>query len=170
MPKCTIVFLMFDQSWTSEILKYFRYISGDVLISSCFKCYFLHFSITIMSVSVLFKYQNTVPSSIIPPSGTTIRPVTFEDGHSQIPCPTCVPLWVCGHHVLIVCYLLNVQHNPSGALEKMIETGWAVVFCEGAAGWGKGITFSHILLRKRRIHNDALEKPTCKFIKHRICS
>ena len=40
----------------------------------------------------------------------------------------------------------------------MIETDCgAVVLCKEAAGWGKGVIFSHILSRGWRIHNDALK-------------
>lgn len=38
-----------------------------------------------------------------------------------------------------------------------IRAAWAVVLCEGAAGWGRGFIFSHIVSSGTRIRNDALE-------------
>lgn len=45
-----------------------------------------------------------------------------------------------------------------GAQENVIETDWAVVENQTAAGWGKGVIFSHILSQRREEEN-SLRRP-----------
>lgn len=134
-PPSFNVWSKLDQ-WNLEIFP--TYISGDFLSSFLFLVWNVTFpilaSLSCQSVSCL----NTRTQCIIPPSGITISPLAFKGGHSQIPSPTCVPLWVCGDPVLIMCVLIpEYTTNP---FRNFGENDWNWLVCgvvQGCSRLGK---------------------------------